>query len=245
MKVKKYGLIGKKLTHSFSPSFFADKFNELHITDCQYDAYELPSIEHVTQLMSEPLEGFNVTLPYKEAIIPYLDNLSPEASAIRAVNCVKREKNNTWKGYNTDALGFEKSLLDFLGEDKVSKALVFGTGGASKAIQYVLKKHDIRIKVVSRSSGDVTYDNLDDETLKNYTLLINTTPLGMYPNVDTCPSINYDLLSPKYFLYDLTYNPEKTLFLTKGKLQHSKIKNGYDMLVLQAEFSWKIWTNQK
>ncbi len=239
-----YGLIGYPLSHSFSPTYFNQKFKELHL-DAHYAVYPLENINQFCDLIrNTTFKGINVTIPYKESIIPYLDEVDPVAQEVGAVNTISF-KNNRTIGYNTDASGFEKSLTKWLPSEHKLNALVLGNGGAAKAVIYVLNKLQINFKIVSRNHiSGVTYDNLTPEIFENHLLIINTTPLGMYPDVQKRPDLPYYLLNEKYFLYDLIYNPEKTLFLTEGLIRNSKIKNGYDMLIHQAEDAWKIW-NQK
>jgi len=236
----KLGLIGYPLGHTFSPSYFSTKFEELDMSDSEYLAYPIESIEDVNEVFKKGVNGINVTIPYKEKVIPFLDELSSEAFEIGAVNTIKI-RDGRRVGYNTDAYGFEMSLKNLLGDAKVERALVLGTGGASKAIKYVLNKMDIEFTFVSRNEPYLTYSALDENIIDQNKLIINTTPLGMYPNVEECPEIPYPALTEKHFLYDLVYNPEKTLFLKMGELQGSSIKNGYEMLILQAEKSWEIW----
>ncbi len=244
--MKVYGLVGHPLSHSFSQKYFNDKFEKLAIKDSRYDLFDLQSIEEVEDLKSSQpdLVGFNVTIPYKEAIIPHLDDLDESAEIVGAVNVVKRMDDNQWKGYNSDYFGFEKSLEDWLPQQGI-KSLVLGTGGASKAVVAVLKHLNIEYKTVSRNEGkaDYTYISLkaDHQMVKQYKLIINTTPLGMHPNIDISPDIDYSSLSPQHYLYDLVYNPKQTLFMSKGKEQGSQTKNGLEMLELQAEKSWEIW----
>lgn len=241
-RIEKYklGLIGYPLGHTFSPTYFSTKFQELGISDSEYLAYPLEHIELIEGIFNKGVDGLNVTIPYKEQVIPYLDELSDEAFEINAVNTIYI-RNGRKVGYNTDAYGFEMSLKNLLGNVKVEKALVLGSGGASKAIKFVLKKLNIDYQIVSRSDQYLTYSALNDNIIDQHKLIINTTPLGMYPNEEECPDIPYSALTEKHFLYDLVYNPEKTLFLKKGELQGSSIKNGFEMLVLQAEKSWEIW----
>ncbi|MDF1695629.1 MAG: shikimate dehydrogenase [Saprospiraceae bacterium] len=243
-KTHKLGLIGYPLSHTFSPSYFAKKFEELGMPDCEYLAYSIETIDLVLGIFDKGVNGLNVTIPYKEQVLPFLDELSEEAFQINAVNTIKIENDGRRVGYNTDAYGFEVSLLNFLEGAKIEKALVLGTGGAAKAIKYVLKKMGIEITEVSRKPPFLTYAEMNQKVMDQHQLIINTTPLGMYPNEEVCPDIPYTMLTAKHFLYDLVYNPEKTLFLKKGELSGSKIKNGHDMLILQAEKSWEIW-NQK
>jgi len=234
------GLIGYPLSHSFSPTYFSKKFAALGIPESTYTAYPIDSIDKVEDIFDQGIDGLNVTIPYKEQVIPYLDELSEEASEINAVNTIKI-KNGRRIGYNTDAYGFEMSLLNLLNREKVENAMILGTGGAAKAIQYVLKKMGVRFTIVSRKKPFLTYEELDNATIDVHQLIINTTPLGMYPRINDCPAIGYSHLTEKHFLFDLIYNPEKTLFLKNGELQGSSIKNGYEMLVLQAEKAWEIW----
>ena len=239
-----YGLIGYPLSHSFSPTYFNQKFKELGL-DAHYAAYPLENINQFCDLIQNTtFKGINVTIPYKESIMPFLDDIDSVAQAIGAVNTIDI-KNGKTKGYNTDASGFEKSLSSWLPKDEPLKALVLGNGGAAKAVHYVLEKLNINYQIVSRDPNrGLVYEDVNKEILADHKIIINTTPLGMYPNVDQSPHLPYYLLNEKYFLYDLIYNPEKTLFLTEGFNRNSKIKNGYDMLIHQAEDAWKIW-NQK
>jgi len=241
---KKYGLIGFPLSHTFSPGYFKNKFEEENILDCSYHAFELDSIEKVKDLLKDELiNGLNVTIPYKESVMQYLDELSPEAKEISAVNTIKFEDGKT-VGYNTDVMGFEDSLLELLEGKTIDKALILGSGGAAKAVGYVLRKQEIEYKVVSRSDkGDINYADLVGN-LHNYQLVINTSPLGMYPNEDTCPQIPYTEITDHHFFFDLIYNPEKTLFLVQAEAKGAKIMNGHRMLILQAEKSWEIWNRK-
>ena len=249
--MKKLGLIGYPLSHSFSKKYFFKKFQEEGIEEYEYELYPIENIEVFPQLLQEhpELVGINVTIPYKEQVIRYLDAIDEEAYAIGAVNTIKIE-NGKLTGYNTDAYGFEKSIVDLLTDNKpekplpVKQALVLGTGGASKAVLFILEKLNIKPILVSRSKekGDVTYEDVDAQMMDESKLIVNTTPLGMSPKIDTFPNLPYDQLTSKHFLYDLVYNPEKTVFLNRGTSKRTKNKNGLDMLVLQAEKSWSIWT---
>lgn len=243
--MKVYGLIGHPLSHSFSKKYFDDKFEKLGIKNCTYELFDLKTIEEINEIKSNiDLHGFNVTIPYKEDIIPYMDDLDETAEMVGAVNVVRRVKGNQWVGYNSDYYGFKKSLEKWLPTQKV-KALVLGTGGASKAVIAVLKNLNIEYSVVSRSHKKValTYESLKSNKIiiLEYKLIVNTTPLGMQPNIKLSPEIDYNLLSEQHFLYDLVYNPEETEFLKKGKAKGCKTKNGLEMLELQAEKSWEIW----
>lgn len=236
----KLGLIGFPLTHSFSPGYIKDilvKANIGHLHS--YNLYPLENEEQLKNFRELKLDGFNVTIPYKEKIIPYLDGLSEEAKTIGAVNCVKKE-GNLYVGYNTDAYGFEKSLPSPEQYENPIHALVLGTGGASKAVQYVLKNKDIPFTLIGRNTTP-SYDEITEETIRKHQWIINTTPLGMYPNVDIFPSIPYQYLTKKHFLIDLIYNPQKTIFLAVGEAIGSKIQNGLRMLQCQADESLKIW----
>jgi shikimate dehydrogenase len=236
--MKKYGLIGRPLSHSFSAGYFKKKFAELNITS-EYKNYELEHIDDVKQLFELGLDGFNVTIPYKIDILDYLDGLSPDAAAMGAVNCVKRE-NDKYIGYNADWIGFRDSLLELIGSSLLP-ALVLGYGGASKAVIYCLEHLNIPYQIISRKEGHMTYQQLNEQTMDRYKIIINTTPLGMHPEVNTFPSIPYKNLNNTHYLYDLVYNPSMTVFLQRGQHQGAKIKNGMDMLILQAEKSWAIW----
>jgi shikimate dehydrogenase len=244
--MKVYGLIGYPLSHSFSKGFFAEKFAREGIKGCMYESFPIPGIEELPALIAQypELQGLNVTIPYKQAVIPYLDELSPAAAQIRAVNCI-RFKDGRKTGYNTDAIGFRRSLEPLL-RSHHNKALVLGTGGAAKAVQYVLESLHIPYKLVSRQAGDdtIAYEQLDAAMMASHTLIINTTPLGMYPNVDAAPALPYEQLTDKHLLYDLIYNPAVTAFLQKGADKGATIKNGHEMLILQAEASWEIWNEQ-
>lgn len=237
-----FGLIGYPLTHSFSKKYFTDKFQQENIANHQYFNFQLNNIQEFTQLVArDDLKGLNVTIPYKQQVLPYLDQLDKTAQAVGAVNTIKFE-NGKLIGFNTDVIGFEQSLTPLL-QPHHTHALILGTGGAAKGVQYVLKKLGITYKMVSRTPKDkeLTYEDIDGNILKKYTLIVNTTPLGMSPNIDTCPSLPYAHFSAQHLCYDLVYNPEVTRFLSLAKNQGACIKNGWEMLVLQAEAAWEIW----
>lgn len=240
--IRQFGLIGYPLKHSFSPSYFADKFERENISDAEYKLYELSEITEFADLKKKNLLGLNVTIPYKEEVIHYLDELSEEATEIGAVNTIKFVNGKLF-GYNTDTYGFESSLKSFYGDSKPANALVLGSGGASKAICYTLQKLDINFRIVSRKSIYLTYDELDKSYFEGSLLIVNTTPLGTWPEIEKCPLIPYDLINSDHLLYDLVYNPEETKFLSNGRLNGAKTKNGQDMLKLQAEKSWEIWNS--
>ena len=242
-----YGLIGKKLDHSFSADFFNKKFKEEGI-DEYYQLFPLPSISDLPDLLrnNPALKGLNVTIPYKKSVIPFLNSISDEAKEIGAVNVIKITRDNgkfNLTGFNSDCLGFKNSLLPLLCPD-INKALILGTGGASKAICYVLKQLNIQPTFVSRSpaEGQLTYKDLNKEIIGENLLIVNTTPLGMYPEVNTCPDIPYEYLTNRHICYDLVYNPVETKFMKMALQQGAKVKNGYEMLVGQALEAWRIWT---
>jgi shikimate dehydrogenase len=243
--MRRFGLIGYPLSHSFSPAYFSKKFQSEGYADCLYDAFPIKSIEEFTSLLANhpDLEGLNITIPYKKDVLTFLHNSTEAVKQTGACNCIKI-KNEIRTGYNTDVIGFEKSLLPVL-TNAHKKALILGTGGAAAAVEFVLKKLGIQYLFVSRNSqtGEriLTYKEVNSEILNEYKLIVNTTPLGMYPDTDKCPDILYDNLTKEHYLYDLIYNPEQTLFLKKGAEKGAIIKNGSDMLVIQAEESWKIW----
>ena len=244
----KYGLIGYPLGHSFSIGYFNEKFQNECI-DATYENFEIPSIENLTEILdSNPeLKGLNVTIPYKEKVISYLDSISPEARAIGAVNVIKvNHKGNKTelKGYNSDVIGFTQSIEPLL-ERYHKKALVLGTGGASKAIIFSLKSLGIETLTVSRYErrGCVRYEDITPEMIKEYNVIVNCTPCGMYPQTDDCPNLPYEAMDSHALLYDLIYNPDETLFLKKGKAQGATVKNGLEMLLLQAFASWNFWNS--
>ena len=245
--MKLYALFGHPLKHSFSRDLFTDKFKREGL-DCRYQNYDIQTVERIREIITEhpELGGFNVTYPYKEAIIPLLDEMDEMAKEIGAVNAVKVENGKT-KGYNTDAYGFEKLLERALKGQTIDHALVLGTGGASKAVQYVLRQHNIPYSTVSRSAekGDFTYDTLTDEVLRQNHLIINATPLGMLPRIDDFPEIHYQSLSNKHILIDLIYNPKTTAFMELGKTWGAKVYNGLQMFEEQAKKTWELWQETK
>jgi shikimate dehydrogenase len=248
--MKKYGLIGYPLSHSFSRGYFRDKFQEEKIPNVQYDNYELKDVSQVKELLSYDPEilGLNVTIPYKQSVISHLDILDPIAGRIGAVNIIKKLSDGKLKGYNSDYYGFRISLEKWLGPEIVGKgALILGTGGASKAVLAVLEDCNISYLKISRNAGKdcITYFDLrrNLSLIDQYRLIINTTPLGMFPKINEKPNLPYEALSENNFLFDLIYNPEKTLFLQEGEIIGAKIKNGREMLILQAERSWQVWNS--
>jgi len=248
--MKIFGLIGKKLDHSFSPQYFRQKFCNEKITDAKYQLYPLNHITDFPLLLQDnpDIAGLNVTIPYKTDIIFFLDSLSPAVKEIGAVNTIKFKSLSTGLqliGHNTDYLGFSESIKPLL-KPYHTKALVLGTGGSSKAVQFGLKKLNIDFLMVSRnpySINQIHYSKLTKKIMNEYKIIINTTPLGMFPAVGQKPDIDYSLLTPQHLLYDLIYNPDQTMFLNEGKKNGCQIKNGLEMLQIQAEYSWKIWNN--
>lgn len=241
----KLGLIGKNISYSFSKAYFKNKFEKEQITNVSYDNFDIENIELFPSIMksTDGIKGFNVTIPYKEAIIPFLDDLDETAKKIGAVNTIKVSKNNLLIGYNTDCYGFKNSLKPLL-QTHHKKALILGTGGASKAVAFSLKELNISYYFVSRTSKnsvDFTYDSLTEEIIKQHQIIINCTPIGTFPNINACPNIPFGAINSDHILYDLIYNPEETTFLKFGKNHGATIQNGLKMLELQAEKAWSIW----
>lgn len=246
--MRRYGLIGRRLGHSFSARYFAEKFAREAIADCIYSLYELPAIEDLPGLLAATpdLRGFNVTIPYKQAVIPYLDDLAPEALCIGAVNCVRREADGRLTGFNTDTDGLRLALAELLDPaDLPEQALVLGTGGAAQAVQYVLSGMGISFDAVSRDPARAryTYDDLRDDTIAAHRLIVNATPLGTWPATDRAPRIPYAALTPRHYPLDLVYNPPLTRFLALGRERGARILNGERMLYGQAESAWRIWND--
>jgi len=246
--VKELGLIGKTLSHSFSKNYFEKKFREENIAGYSYQLFELPQIDKLSQLLEghPQLIGLNVTIPYKQEVLPFIQQLSPEAKQIGAVNVIKIHQAKL-TGYNSDYFGFKQSLLAWLPVGWDGQALILGTGGASLAVKAVLNDCNIGYQMVSRSAGSdrITYQELERlGLLSTHRLIINTTPLGMQPNVESAPELNYDNIGPQHYLYDLVYNPETTRFMELGSERGAQVKNGLEMLILQAEKSWEIWNGQ-
>ena len=243
----RFGLVGKNISYSFSQKYFTEKFKEQGLTGLRYDNIDIPMIEEfpfVIYQKEEDFKGFNVTIPYKQSIIKYLDTVDDMAKEIGAVNTIKVSESNELIGYNTDVYGFQQSIEPLL-QAHHKKALILGTGGASKAVAFGLKILNIETKFVSRTSSDnsLLYSALNKSILEEYTVIVNCTPLGTYPNIEDLPSIPYQYLSEKHIMYDLIYNPSKTAFLKAGKQEGAVIKNGLEMLELQAEKSWEIWNS--
>ncbi|HIW10068.1 MAG TPA: shikimate dehydrogenase [Candidatus Rikenella faecigallinarum] len=253
--MKRYGLVGFPLGHSFSAGYFARKFETLGLTGCcSYENFPVENIDELRVVLPEGVEGFNITIPHKRNILPLLADIDPEAQAVGAVNCVRVRADGSFKGYNTDVYGFEVSLRRMLeaGDAPLQKgslrALVLGTGGAAQAVHYVLRKLGIDYLEVSRTAAGerrLSYDQLTPGVMERHRLIVNTTPLGMYPNLSTRAELPYDCIGEGYYLYDLIYNPAETAFLREGRVRGAWVKSGLEMLVLQAERSWEIWNGEK
>lgn len=246
----KYGLIGYPLGHSFSKSYFNEKFENEGI-NAEYINFEIPTLDSLPEILaSNPeLKGLNVTIPYKEKVISYLDSISPEARAIGAVNVIRvdHKGNDTYlKGFNSDVIGFTKSIEPLL-EGFHKKALILGTGGASKAVNFGLKSLGLETVFVSRFErpGTIQYSQITPDIIQEYNVIVNCTPCGMYPHIDECPQLPYEAMTSKNILYDLLYNPDETLFMKKGAQHGATVKNGLEMLLLQAFASWEFWHNKE
>lgn len=243
-----FGLVGRNISYSFSKEYFSKKFSALGLEHHKYVNFDLKTISAFPEIIHQYkflLKGMNVTIPYKQDVFLHLDKVHKIARKVGAVNTIKFTKKGKLKGYNTDVIGFENSISPLLKEHH-TKALILGTGGASKAIAYVLKKLGITFSFVSRrpkKKKHIAYAALNEHLLTTHTVIINCSPVGTYPKIDKCPDIPYEFLSKEHLLYDLIYNPEETLFLKKGREKGTTIKNGYEMLELQAEASWKIWNS--
>lgn len=242
-----FGLIGYPLGHSFSKKYFTEKFKHEGIKDCQYELFPIENIDLLQKIIdkNQNLEGINCTIPYKQEVKNYLNEIDETAKKIGAVNTIKISRNNgktSLKGYNTDCMGFEMALKKHL-KPSHKKALVLGTGGSSKAVVFVLKKLGIDYKFVSRNKSDIAidYTSLNKDTISEHKLIINTTPLGMHPDTNNKPDLPYDYITKNHYLFDLIYNPEETTFMREGKKNGAIVKNGLDMLYGQAEKAWEIW----
>jgi shikimate dehydrogenase len=245
---KVFGLIGQTVSHSFSKAYFDEKFFREGLRDHHYELFPLTNIKDIETLIKDTkgLSGLNVTLPYKEQVIKFLDEVDPAAKKIGAVNVIKIE-NGKRKGFNTDSDAFFETLEKWLPKDKTFKAIVLGSGGSSKAVQQALTKLGIEFKIVSRerSKGDLSYEDIKKKSklIAESHLVVNTTPLGMHPNTDTMPPFDYEQLGDMHYVYDLIYNPARTLFLQRAEMRGATVKNGLEMLHVQAEKSWTIWNN--
>ena len=233
-----FGLVGKRLSHSFSKDFFTQKFKKLNLKSHNYENYEIDNLNELRELIKKnQLYGLNVTIPFKQEIIKYLDEIESNAREINSVNTIKVE-NNKLIGYNSDIQGFENSFIPIIG--KRQKAIVLGNGGASKAVQFVLKKNKIKFIIFSRS-GKKKFEDITNSDIISSQIIINTTPLGMYPDINTYPNIPYHALSSNHLIYDLVYNPKETIFIKKAKEKNCLVINGLEMLINQANISWEIW----
>lgn len=241
---RRFGLLGRNISYSFSKGYFTEKFNDEVFTGNSYENFDISDIKDFTELVANnpELKGLNVTIPYKEQVIPFLDKLSKKASLIGAVNTIKFTKKGKLKGYNTDYYGFKKSLEPLL-QPHHKKALILGTGGASKGVAFALNELNIPYTFVSREAKEniIDYDLINATTFDNFQIIINCTPVGTSPNITACPNLPYEFFTEKHIAYDLIYNPEETQFLKNAKERGAVIKNGYDMLIFQAEKAWKIW----
>jgi shikimate dehydrogenase len=250
---KLFGLVGKNIDYSFSKKHFTEKFSAEHFTNCEYQNFDIDAIESFHDIIKNNpnLRGLNVTIPYKEIVIPFLDQLSEKAAKIGAVNVIRFKKNGILKGYNSDCYGFKKALQPLL-QPHHKTALILGTGGSAKAVAFALEELDINYTFVSRKASDpsdselanlkaIDYNRINATTFDNYQIVINCTPLGTSPNIKECPEIPYEYFTDKHIAFDLIYNPEETQFLKKAKKKGAITKNGQEMLVFQAEKAWKIW----
>lgn len=247
MKVK-FGLVGRNIHYSFSKMYFAEKFKVDGLTNHSYENYDIDAISDLKIVLTQDpnIKGLNVTIPYKVDVMPLLHKISKKAAKIGAVNTIRISKKGKLKGYNTDWIGFTKSITPLL-ESHHKNALILGTGGASKAIVYALKKLKIKSTLVSREKkkDTLSYEDLDENAFAKYTIVINCSPVGTFPNVNECPKLPYELFTDRHIAYDLIYSPEESTFLTKAKEQGAVIKNGYSMLVFQAEAAWEIWNKKR
>lgn len=250
---KSYGLVGKNIAYSFSKKYFTEKFSAEHFTNCEYQNFDIETIEKFPEILQNNpnLRGLNVTIPYKETVIPFLDQMSDKALKIGAVNVIRFKKNRILKGYNSDWYGFKKSLQPLL-QSHHKNALILGTGGSAKAVAFALEDLDIHYTFVSRDASDtsnnelakhktIDYNRINATTFDNFQIVINCTPLGTSPNIKDCPDIPYENFTDKHIAFDLIYNPEETQFLKKAKKKGAITKNGQEMLIFQAEKAWEIW----
>ena len=243
-QIENFGLIGKDISYSFSKKFFTQKFINEGLNNCSYENYDISSISKLLEVINDTkIKGLNVTIPYKESVIELLNHIDPIAKKIGAVNTIKIDKQNKLLGYNTDYIGFKQSLESNISNQK--RALILGTGGASKAIVYALKTLNIKTLLVSRKKREesITYEDISNQIIKDHTIIINCTPLGTYPNIEECPKIPYQYITERHLCYDLIYNPIKTKFLILSEKKGASIINGNEMLENQAMESWKIWNS--
>ena len=243
-QIENFGLIGKDISYSFSKKFFTRKFINEGLNNCSYENYDINSISELLEVINDTkIKGLNVTIPYKESVIELLNHIDPIAKKIGAVNTIKIDKQNKLLGYNTDYIGFKQSLESNISNQK--RALILGTGGASKAIVYALKTLNIKTLLVSRKKREesINYEDISNQVIKDHTIIINCTPLGTYPNIEECPKIPYQYITERHLCYDLIYNPIKTKFLILSEKEGASIINGNEMLENQAIESWKIWNS--
>ena len=243
-QIENFGLIGKDISYSFSKKFFTQKFINEGLNNCSYENYDISSISKLLEVINDTkIKGLNVTIPYKESVIELLNHIDPIAKKIGAVNTIKIDKQNKLLGYNTDYIGFKQSLESNISNQK--RALILGTGGASKAIVYALKTLNIKTLLVSRKKREesINYEDISNQVIKDHTIIINCTPLGTYPNIEECPKIPYEYITERHLCYDLIYNPIKTKFLILSEKKGASIINGNEMLENQAMESWKIWNS--
>lgn len=247
--MRQFGLIGRSLSHSFSQTYFTQKFYSQRLADHQYDLFELTSVSELPALLAAhpSLVGLNVTVPYKETVMTYLDDLAPSASRVGAVNVIECRPNGHLRGHNTDVVGFRESLRNFFPVQHDARALVLGNGGAAKAVAVALNDLHIPHWAVTRDplAAGLTYGELTPQVIAAHSLIINATPVGTFPHTDECPALPYAALTENHYLYDLVYNPTETLFMAKGKDAGAHVKNGFEMLCLQAEAAWNIWHGQQ
>lgn len=244
-RMRQFGLIGRTLSHSFSQTYFTQKFYSLSLAEHEYKLFELVEVSELPALLAAypNLVGLNVTVPYKETVVTYLDDLAPSAVRVGAVNVIERTSDGRLLGHNTDYIGFRESLRTFLPNRQAARALVLGTGGAAKAVAVALEELNIPHWPVTRDllGRGLTYDDLTPQLVSAHSLIINATPVGTFPHVQECPRLPYEALTDRHYLFDLVYNPTETLFMTKGKEAGAQVKNGFEMLCLQAEAAWDIW----
>lgn len=239
----RFGLLGRDIDYSFSRAYFAEKFQKETLVHCTYENFDLPNLTQFEAVLRTPqLKGMNVTIPYKQEVMPFLDGLDEVSQAIGAVNTIVFNKDGTTTGYNTDYIGFQKSIAPLI-TSQIKAALVLGTGGASKAVVYALRKMGIVTQYVSRKKGidNLTYEEITKKVLKENKLIVNCTPLGTHPNILQKPTLNYDQITNEHVLFDLIYNPTETAFMKAGRKAGAKAENGSNMLIEQAEASWRLW----
>lgn len=241
----RFGLLGRNISYSFSRAYFTEKFKTENLALCSYENFDLPNLKNFDRVLKTPnLRGMNVTIPYKEEVMPFLDELDETAAKIGAVNTIVFREDGSTKGYNTDYIGFQKSIAPLL-SNNVTAALILGTGGASKAIIYALNNLGINTQYVSRNRSDnaISYEDITEEIMQSHQLIVNCSPLGTFPDIDAKPNIDYSLLTANHVLYDLIYNPTETAFMKAGLKRGAKVSNGENMLVGQAEAAWKLWNS--